>query len=490
MNEISIVTPLIGCKRGARLRNWKVVHAHLKKFLLDENCNIEWIVPEQGGTAAERYGVKKVPVYGKRNRSEMRNIGWRNAAHDMICFLDADLVMRPEAWESAFSRCFEFDVYSPYRRGVKLGRRQTANRINQIIAGDWSFSVPKHKRWNLCGGICFMRKSVLEAVMGWDERFWGWGYEDIAMNKLVKQFHIGSDQHLAMHLFHGTAKGRRYEGRMMRRIYRSEYANKSFREIMERRRAAIKPKSASKHDNKVTAVLNAWGRPHLMQRQINAVKKQTAKPMDVMVWQNASASQFSPQAFAGTIWANCSQNLGVWSRFAFALNARSEYVCVFDDDTIPGKEWFRNCIETIEKFNGLIGTAGVIFQTPNSYYPCTFHGWKRPQDKTQQVDIVGHAWFFRRDWLADYWAELPSRNHNQLCGEDIHFSYVLQKKGINTFVPPHPVDNREMWGSLMGEEGAKGPALSKNDAAHANIKRALPEYVNKGFRLLCQDNPK
>ena len=39
-------------------------------------------------------------------------------------------------------------------------------------------------------------------------------------------------------------------------------------------------------------------------------------------------------------------NYGVWARFAYALNARTDYVCVLDDDTIPGNRWLGNCLNT------------------------------------------------------------------------------------------------------------------------------------------------
>ena len=48
--------------------------------------------------------------------------------------------------------------------------------------------------------------------------------------------------------------------------------------------------------------------------------------------------------------------------------------------------------------------------------------------------------------------ELPDPKYNT-CGEDMHFSYMLQKyAGIKTFVPPHPISDKELWGSIKGAE--------------------------------------
>jgi hypothetical protein len=45
-----------------------------------------------------------------------------------------------------------------------------------------------------------------------------------------------------------------------------------------------------------------------------------------------------------------------------ALLANTEYVCIFDDDTIPGKRWFENYLSTIKQYNGLLGTVDVLFK--------------------------------------------------------------------------------------------------------------------------------
>jgi len=79
------------------------------------------------------------------------------------------------------------------------------------------------------------------------------------------------------------------------------------------------------------------------------------------------------------------------------------------------------------------------------------------------VDYVGHAWFFKREWLSHLWREKPPTWDN---GEDMHFSYTAQKYGgIQTYCPPHPEEIPEMHGSLMGNElGVDSKATSNNQA--------------------------
>ena len=74
----------------------------------------------------------------------------------------------------------------------------------------------------------------------------------------------------------------------------------------------------------------------------------------------------------------------------------------FDDDTIPGKKWFENCLETIKQNEGLLGTQGLRFKSKTRYSPNICIGWDNPNIKTEKVDIVGHCWFFKREWLSTF----------------------------------------------------------------------------------------
>jgi hypothetical protein len=47
-------------------------------------------------------------------------------------------------------------------------------------------------------------------------------------------------------------------------------------------------------------------------------------------------------------------------------------------------------------------------------------------EKVGEADIVGHSWFFERELLTAFWRELPDPKFDR-AGEDIHFSYMLQK---------------------------------------------------------------
>ena len=243
--------------------------------------------------------------------------------------------------------------------------------------------------------------------------------------------------------------------------------------------------------SEITVILNVYKRLNNLQKQINAINEQTIKPKNILIWQNKGNSSIPKKLFSEIIISENNFNFGVWARFAFALNVKSKYICIFDDDTIPGKRWFENCLNTMKISEGLLGTRGLKFRSKIRYSPNISYGWDNPNSDIEKVDIVGHCWFFKREWLASFWRELPPIESSNVAGEDIHFSYTLQKYlGLNTYVPPHPLDDKDLWGSnpyyayLFGNDDA---GISKKDDSILKFNNALKYYCRNGFKL-CIDN--
>ena len=235
----------------------------------------------------------------------------------------------------------------------------------------------------------------------------------------------------------------------------------------------------------ITVILNGYKRPDYLKIQLDAINNQTVKPESIMLWQNQGAD-FNPDLTKNIIHTNSNTNFGVWARFAYALNARTEYICIFDDDTIPSPKWFENCLNTIKTHNGLLGTIGVRFLTKTGYQPIKRFGWAdNNNDDVVEVDIVGHAWFFRREWLKYFWMEMPEKEDSELVGEDMHFSFMLQKyAGIKTYVPPHPKHQTELWGSnatLGWKMGQDGAAISMNPNNLNKMNVMYRKNINNGF---------
>lgn len=247
----------------------------------------------------------------------------------------------------------------------------------------------------------------------------------------------------------------------------------------------------------LTVVLNGYKRNNLKE-QVSAIKNQTVSVEEIFYWQNTSPGfKYDEDTYCNLNSALSNYNYGVWARFAYALNSKTDYVCILDDDTIPGPKWLENCLDTHKKYPGLLGGIGLRFKNENYELDIddngkyTRYGWdNNPQCvgnnmDTVEVDIVGHSWFFSRDLLSVFWRELPEKHWSMLCGEDIHFSYMIQKyTNLKTYVPPHPPNEKSMWSSLKAiEYGADQHATAYLTLQSGEMKRYLKHCVDSGFKL-------
>lgn len=133
---------------------------HLKQTLplMLKQPNAEVIVVDYGceqGTAAwvkEHHPAAKLvqvnddPVF---SIARARNIGAKNASHELLCFIDADVMIH-------------------FELGNWLGTNYEPNRF---------YLYPEEKKFDLCGFAIVGREHFFK-VDGYDEAFRGWGAED------------------------------------------------------------------------------------------------------------------------------------------------------------------------------------------------------------------------------------------------------------------------------------------------------------------------
>jgi GT2 family glycosyltransferase len=238
----------------------------------------------------------------------------------------------------------------------------------------------------------------------------------------------------------------------------------------------------------ITVILNCYKRPQYLSEQIEAIKSQSIPPKDIWIWYNKPED--NPQydlSDLGCKVVTCNHNFKFHGRFAFGLLAPTEYVAFFDDDTIPGSKWFESCLNTINKgFNGILGSAGIYLEE-NKYDPHQKIGWNGINNKQiTEVDLVGHAWFMKKESLRYLWYEDPISWDN---GEDMQLSYQAQKYGgIKTYVPPHPTSDHSIWGSLP-EKGLKyGNDENANWIRKSNHRplrdKIVEEQIKRGWKTV------
>jgi hypothetical protein len=239
----------------------------------------------------------------------------------------------------------------------------------------------------------------------------------------------------------------------------------------------------------ITAIVNVFKRPHTLDMQIDAIRSQTIPPKFIFIWNNGNKtidlSKYKEMPDVRVF--DNSHNFGVWSRFLIGFLAPTEYVCIFDDDTIPGSRWFENCINSMKKQKALYGTIGVIFNDLDKYTHHKRYGWDGACDKSMPVDIVGHSWFFRREWLSFFVREAPQVYSKIACGEDMFFSFMLQKyANIPTLVPPHPMNDTSLWGSQPKTAWEYGCDGNSETGCHYSLDDMFREYITRGFTTLKQ----
>ena len=214
----------------------------------------------------------------------------------------------------------------------------------------------------------------------------------------------------------------------------------------------------------ITVILNAYRRPYNLKMQVDALRAQTNPPKQIWLWVNDHQDNhgFDFKSLGVDRIFHNDYNWKFYGRFAAALLADTEYIAIYDDDTVPGKRWHENCLKTMCTHEGILGSAGIILNS-SRYIQHDRCGWPTQNLTTTEVDLVGHAWFFKREWLRYLWQEKPATWDN---GEDIQFAFMAKiHGGIPTYCPPHPPEDIELHGSILGNElGIDNKATSTNSA--------------------------
>ncbi len=236
-------------------------------------------------------------------------------------------------------------------------------------------------------------------------------------------------------------------------------------------------------DGDITVILNCYRRPYNLKMQVEALRAQTVKPKEIWLWinQHEDNKDFDPTTLGVDKVFSNDHNWKFYGRFAASLLADTEYIAIYDDDTIPGSRWHENCVETMKTHEGILGSAGIILEG-SKYVQHQRCGWPTRNTEVTPVDLVGHSWFFKREWLRYLWQEKPVTWDN---GEDIQFGFMAKiHGGIQTYCPPHPPEDLTLHGSILGNElGIDDKATSTNRAvSHQEFFLQRDECVQEGLR--------
>lgn len=248
----------------------------------------------------------------------------------------------------------------------------------------------------------------------------------------------------------------------------------------------------------VTAICTMYKKPEALRKQLNAIKKQTLKPREIFLFKDGIDKDYSinlkdelvSEFDKVTI---MDHNVGVWERFKMALETKTKYFCMFDDDTIPGERWFENCHFYSQMNPGIYGTSGILM-TDIYDYPAKQRaiGWKYPLSTLVKVDFVGHSWFSECETVQYLFEGTEKYQRYKVVGEDMCFSAKAKEHGINSFVPPHSIIRPPCWGSNREDGlqyGGNSAAISMNPDNLKSMKECSNEVVKDGWVPILVENP-
>lgn len=251
-----------------------------------------------------------------------------------------------------------------------------------------------------------------------------------------------------------------------------------------------------KEDSSVGVWLNIFSRPHNIESLIESYLQQSLPPsalhcqIETPVKSHSAwicyadllerLSEAARAVGCCLTWSLSNLNSGVWGRFSSCKAMDCRYILIADDDTYPGCHWLRSCLETSLLYDCACTTYGIRFKGDTyDYFDNHVYGWRNPSSIPECVDFMGHNWFFKKEWIDS----LPTHGLNNTylrSGEDLYISHFIKDvAGKAIVVPPHPLDDREFWGSTKGlEEGCGKEAISMDSNA-LDIFRM--QFVNVRF---------
>ena len=248
----------------------------------------------------------------------------------------------------------------------------------------------------------------------------------------------------------------------------------------------------------VDVVLSCYKRPQILAQQLDAIKNQTLKPRRIFLYQDGIDGYYkinlNDKILKEFNACKISEvNGGVWKRFEFAEEiCKSPYICIFDDDTIPGARWFENCHMNMMQQRGIYVTNACLLRDTQNYpASALWAGWHTSNAKTCAVDFGGHSWFFEQEYLQWMLAKPYSKNY-KLCGEDMTLSFVAYERGFGTYAPQHPKKILSLWGSLpeLGwKYGMDENAISMNTANLKTMGKFLSDLRADNYKCLLEKNP-
>ena len=197
--------------------------------------------------------------------------------------------------------------------------------------------------------------------------------------------------------------------------------------------------------DEVTVLINGFLRPENIQKVVDALRKQTLPPAKILVYYTKPTKDFKVPFIEGIDFIVSEEDRGLPGRFAVGLVARTPYLCIMDDDLVPGEKWLESTVNLLKDTNSVICGYGMRYddEDMNDLRAKRFGDHGEHNDNPESVDVCGHCFLMKKEWLKYFWMEEPL---DWKISDDIHLSYTLKKYGnISLLVSPHPEGDKSVW---------------------------------------------
>jgi hypothetical protein len=234
----------------------------------------------------------------------------------------------------------------------------------------------------------------------------------------------------------------------------------------------------------ITVLLTVFKRKTL-NLQLQALGHQSVRPRNVVVYHDMNFRRVSKTRIRrmGYFLTENSANTKFIGRFAYLLNAQTEWVAVMDDDIIPGKYCLENYLSQSESTGGIIGGMGRIARTNPSRQDLMQPPDVGIRQEPILVDFVGHMWLFRKEQLFDMFAFPPV---TYATGEDMHLCFSSKlRSGVPSFAGGQRSDD-ESCDTSMNKYAAD------EHAAYLHMPKSEREaveyyFADKGLKFITPE---
>ena len=124
------------------------------------------------------------------NRSQAINIAAKKATKDVFVIADSDVIYDPLILVQAIQLLDKYAWIIPYSRWLDLSKSSTEKLL--LSSPQWPLSMKveyedryKNKNFKSVSGVVVVTRENFNIVEGFDERFIGWGREDVAFKEAM-----------------------------------------------------------------------------------------------------------------------------------------------------------------------------------------------------------------------------------------------------------------------------------------------------------------